>query len=373
MEPSKPIFTPEEIYENEQKRAALIKLLLSGEGILMAGAGCSASIYPNWEKFIELLCEASRQKKEDFPAFNPQTDDLLSFAENVKKCIGDELYYSLIFRTFREKEKTHERFHEVLCRLLVRNRLKGITTTNYDLVLENALVAVTRKRAFPIYINSSIEPARIFEFLLSLNGGLIPQRIFHIHGVCDQPDSIILSQLEYEEKYGFKQRKPPNTIFEAVREGTMNENEFSDLLNSYGFIWTRHYKILWSLFATRRLIFLGFSLTDPYFNKMLEFVSKDLHTYGYEQHFFVLRISSLEEKERAKTRAKELKESYGIETILFEENKSNKGLENFIFEIERAVSDKVTLIKEDEIIQSKGGLEGDEELTKRLIQLSKRL
>lgn len=365
---NEPIFTPEEINENEQKKAALNKLLLSGDGILMLGSGCSATIYPTWDELMKLLSEDCCRKDKKFLSASQSGEDPLVFVDKVKKFLGDNHYYNLIFRIFKEKQKTHEKYHEALCNLLNKNKIKGITTTNYDLVLENALVSVRGKSTQPIYIDSDIEQARIFEFFLSLNNGDVPIGIFHIHGVHDKKGSIILSRSEYEEKYGFKVKRLPEDIYNSVKHGKMSEVEFADLLNDYGMKWTLHYKILWSLFATRRLIFLGFSFNDPYFNKMLEFVSKDLHTNGYEQHFLILRISKQEEKENAKTRATELKESYGIETIFFEDNENKKGLENFIFEMEKTVNNQDVPAKEDKIMPPEGDFGGNEELTKNLIQ-----
>jgi hypothetical protein len=369
--PPEPIFSPEEIKVNELKKRKLLDLLASGDGILMAGAGCTATIYPDWLGFVELLNNEAVGRNEDFIAFDPGKEDFLTFADRVKDCIGPDLYYNLIYRSFRQKEKTHEKFHESLCRLLCEKKLKGITTTNYDPVFENALVAVTGKAAEPIWIDSNIEQARIFEFLVSLNGGPVPKRIFHIHGVCHQKDSIVLSESEYRSKYGFKLRQPPATIFEAIQLNGMTQQQFLDALNDYGLVWTIHRKILWSLFATRRLIFIGFSLNDPYFNKMLEFVSKDLHTYDYEMHFLVLRVSSYQEKDRAYAKAKQLKQQFGIETILFEENESNTGLENFVFELEGAVIGE-TVPEETKVAHSDGQpTEDSEELTKQLIEISK--
>jgi hypothetical protein len=68
--PSDGIFSHKEIKENIEKKEKLYKLLLSGEGILMAGAGCTASIYPDWEGFINLLYQEALQVKSDFQAFN---------------------------------------------------------------------------------------------------------------------------------------------------------------------------------------------------------------------------------------------------------------------------------------------------------------
>jgi hypothetical protein len=290
----------------------------------------------------------------------------------VKSCVGADPYYNLIFRSFKEKEQTHEKFHESLCRLLHNKKLRGITTTNYDPVFEFALNAVTKEQVKSICIDSNMEQARIFEFLMSLNDVNSRKGILHIHGYCDQKDSIILSKSEYESKYGFKLLQPASTIFDSIQRNEMDEAQFSGLLKDYGLVWTTHRKIMWSLFATRRLIFIGFSLSDPYFNKMLEFVSNDLHTYGYDMHFLILRIKTVEEKDRAKIKATQLKEKFGIETIFYEEDESNTGLENFVFEMEKEMNFDGGAEQIAEAIVLKHEQEDDEILTQKLINESKK-
>lgn len=341
----------------------------------MAGAGCSGSIYADWQGFINLLQEEAIKAENTFKPIDESVEDFLDFADRVKSQIGSELYYNLIFRSFKEKEKTHEKFHESLCRLLQKKKLKGITTTNYDFVLEYAMNAITKEQITPICIDNNMEQARVFEFLMSLNNAGKLKGILHIHGHINSKDSIILSKTEYEAKYGFKLLQPPNTIFEAIQRNEMDEAQFAGLLKDYGLVWTTHRKIMWSLFATRRLIFIGFSLNDYYFNKMLEFVSNDLHTYGYDMHFLVLRIKTVEEKEHAKAKATLMKEKFGIETIFYEENESNTGLENFIFEIEKQMNfdDPLQLGIKTEPQKEEDKKEDDDEVfTQKLIEESKK-
>jgi hypothetical protein len=369
---NQPIFNAAEIKENDLKKQKLLTLLKSGEGILMAGAGCTATIYPDWLSFINLLQEEALQADAAFERFDGHHENFLDFADRVKEKIGANPYYNLIFRSFKEKPTRHEKFHESLCRLLHNRKLKGITTTNYDPVFESAHTAVTGKPVSTITIEPGLEQARILEFLMSLNDHSSEKGILHLHGYCDRKESIILSKTEYEAKYGFRLKQPVKTIFEAIIANEIDEYQFAELLKDYGMVWTTHRKLMWSLFATRRLIFIGFSLSDPYFNKMLEFVSNDLHTFGYEMHFLILRVTTIEDKERAMARAKRLKEKFGIETVMYEENDSDTGLENFVFEMEKSTI--AGPIPEETIAEATPMIveESDEELTRKLINESKR-
>lgn len=312
----------------------------AGEAVLMAGAGCSASLYPDWLSLIHLMHSEALQLEPAFAPFNKEFHNYLSYADELKRCLGQDRFYNVIFQCFKPKNsdaKRFEKFHQVLCRFLVDGKLRGITTTNYDYIFEDALTSVTGRNESAVRIDNGIARAKIFEFLFSLNKGGVPKRILHLHGVYDEPNSIILSGSEYEEKYGFKLTQSATTFYQKTRE-EISEAEFSALLIEFGLNWTQHRKILWSLFATRRLIFMGFSLSDPYFNQMLTSVSQDLHTYSYDNHYLVLRMMKDADKEKAFARAQTLKKNYGIETVFFEDDERGEGLSNFVFDLESSLN-----------------------------------
>ena len=81
--------------------------------------------------------------------------------------------------------------------------------------------------------------------------------------------------------------------------------------------WTLHRKLLWAVLATRRVVFVGFSLDDPYFEKMLEIVSKDLWRWDKSIHFAIMSISP-ESVQDLKEKAERFKREYGIDTIFYE-------------------------------------------------------
>ena len=354
----------------------MVALLQAGEAILMAGAGSSAKLYPDWLNLIHVLCEEALQFDPAFPAFNSESDNYLTYADKLKECMGADRFYNVVYQCFKPKnpgEKRYERFHQVLCRFLEEGKLKGITTTNYDPVFEDALNSITFRNEGSVRIDKTIAPAKIFEFLFSLNKGEVPKRILHLHGVYDERESIILSGSEYQEKYGFKLGKPASTLYQKLQAG-VTEAEFNSLLSEFGMTWTQHRKILWSLFATRRLIFMGFSLSDPYFNQMLESVSKDLHTYGYDNHFLILRIKGKKEKERAFERGRILKRDYGIETVFFEDDDNGEGLSNFVLELDDRLNGKKGEPVNTEKSETSADIptkKGNVDLNQRLINLSR--
>lgn len=354
--------TEKQHLENERRKNDLIDFIGSGQAILMAGAGCSAPIYPAWPDFIKLLQEKALERDSDF---NEDPKDFLPFADKVKECLGSKKYYSLIFSTFKPTNPPHFPYHEQLCKL----PFKGITTTNYDLILESALNKVAPGVGLSLHFEGSTETT-IHEFLMSLNAHKATTRkVAHLHGIYDIEASIVLSETEYEHKYGFKVKQPEESLFEKIADG-MSKEEFQQALLSYGYEWPLRRKLLWSLLATRRIVFIGFGMGDPYFRKMLEEIKTDLSTYYTESHYLVLRIT---EKDKAETIdfAKMLKTEYGIQTIFYlDEENDYSGLAKFIGQIDDIISPakpSVNRIKEDEKIITTGNIN----LTDKLMAIAK--
>ena len=322
------IFTPEERDENEERKRELIELVASGEATLMVGAGSSARVgYVTWDGLLEKLEDRASECDDDFEKDEEKrVRKPLEYAEDIKAYIRDKTgdigrYYALLEELFEPKTTTHDEFH----RLLVDLPFRGILTTNYDTVLEEALLGkkIEAERegrqirpidVMPLVIGPNT-PRLIHEFLLARNNDPhIPQRIAHLHGLHRYPESIILSSEDYVENYGLRVKKNG--------EDQGNEDR-----------WTFHRKLLWAVLATRRVVFVGFSMEDPYFNKMLDIVGTDLWVWNKSIHFAIMGISAENTKE-SKDKAKWLKNRYGVDTVFYEvfEN-SHQRLEDLFVEI----------------------------------------
>ena len=263
------------------------------------------------------------------PDFNEDSEDFLPFADKVKECLGPERYYSVLYETFKPKDVKHKLHHQQLCKL----PFKAITTTNYDLVLESALNSISQSVDLTLFFEGSTATF-IHDFLMSLNIRNNPERkVVHLHGIYRVNDSIVLSASEYQNKYGFKINRPEESLYDKVRDG-MSKDEFQDSLLSYGYEWPLGRKLLWALLATRRVVFVGFGMSDPYFRKMLEEIKSDLSTFNTESHFLVLRITEKDKAERISF-ALRLKRDYGIQTVFYFDNEGDySGLPKFIEELD---------------------------------------
>jgi len=361
-----PIFNAEELDQNNLLREKLVSFIKSEEAILMAGAGCSGSIYPPWFAFVKLLKEEALKVDPDF---NEDEKNFLAFADKVKQCIGDDRYYAFISRTFSPKEKTHEQFHEILCKMPFR----AFTTTNYDLVLESALIRIKFHPDYALVFEGTAK-SEINNFLLSLNDrNAHPKKVAHLHGKYNIEKSIVLSESEYSKKYGFSIFQNESTLFEKIQTGNISKEEFDVLIRQYGYEWPIGRKLIWSLMATRRLVFIGFSFSDPYFLRMLEYLNEDLATYDSETHFMVVRITK-KNMIQSKNFAQQLKQTYGIITVFYEEeDEKYSALADFILNLGQEVMD----IEDAQPVVKKAEMagavtEGSQEVTDELMELAKK-
>lgn len=362
-----PILSPGELNDNQKRKSKLISLINSKDSILMAGAGCSGAIYPPWGEFVRLL--DGYVKRHD-PEFSEDSRNFLNFADKAKESLGDGRYYSFIYQQFKPKKgQLYNDIHSILCRL----PFKAITTTNYDVLLESALIAITKNPDSSLCFEGE-NKVKIYEFLASLNpNSAITRRVIHLHGKFDINNSIILGGKEYALKYGFTITTPTESLFEQIQQGNIDKEKFQDLLLSYGYEWPIRRKLLWTLLATRRIVFFGFSMSDPYFIKMLEFVKEYLSTYEADTHYVVLRITQ-ESKKRSFDFAQRLKNNYGIETVFFEDNNKFEGLEKFVQELGNEILGSGSkMIPENVVEDTKISSDGNQDLTNELFELTKKL
>ena len=337
------IFTTEE-NENTKRKEELTKLVASGEAVLIVGAGSSRRVdYPDWPELLEKLEDLASKWDDDFKRNSERRETApLAYAEEIKSHIRDKTgnldrYYGLLYELFQPKPPAFDDLHKMLVLLPFR----GILTTNYDTVLKEALLekkryAEAKEEKTPLIDEDPLvigqdPPRLIHEFLLARNNdSQIPQRIAHLHGVYRNPDRIILSSNDYIEAYGLR-----------VSQGDHHQgNEDS---------WTLHRKLLWAVLATRRVVFVGFSMEDPYFNKMLETVSDDLWGWDKSIHFAIMSISP-ESAEDSKDKATILKSEYGVDTVFYEVfDNLHQGLEDIVTEIAKSCGVEIQpTIDEDE-------------------------
>lgn len=338
------IFTP----EDEERKRELIELVASGEAVLIAGSGSSARVdYVTWDGLLKRLEDLADQYGCDFEKDEEKrVKKPLEYAEDIKSHIkqmtGDlREYHALLYQLFELRNFSPDQFQ--FHKTLVTLPFKGILTTNYDVVLEQA-IKVTRQlsayeKSFTINRNTA---GQVHRFFLAMNNpDELP--VAHLHGIYDDPTKIILSNEDYVEAYDRSAvvKETPRLINylgslivpSFLRFSFFNSHIENQVQRSTE--WTLHRKLLWSVLATRRVVFIGFGMKDPYFKKMLETVAKDLWRGNKPVHFAIRGVSSKKcEVSKAKKEAEKLKQDCGVETLFYKDtNGKHEGLVDIVNEI----------------------------------------
>ncbi len=327
------------MWEDQSERIEeLIFLLKEKKSVLMAGAGSSQCAgYPSWKGLIKNL----RNEFHEDLDINFDEDELDIVADEIKNHAESEgrlkEYYNYIEDTFQPSE-THCEIHENLLQL----DFCAVVTTNYDEVLEHAIGGMLSQE----YGYTPCRPKDlcsdryypIIKYLRSISPLKKPNSVLHLHGHYLNPDKIILTHDDYVSRYG-------KVIKESI-ESAEGEERLAVKV-PLGEI---HTKVIWSLLTSYNFVFVGFSMADPFFLKILEIANFDFD-YPTSMHHAIMPFSTDEDKERASI----LLEPRGVKPIFYyvPENSSDHSLlENLIHELvskleETGESEEGTVIEEE--------------------------
>jgi hypothetical protein len=310
--------------DDRKVKEELIALLKTKCAILMVGSGSSSKIgYPRWDQLLAKL------KKQFHPEYQDPdvTSDFLEYAQMVKNKATDDKrekeYYQVLLETFRPFPPPNEKYTQ-FHKSLVNLGFCGIVTTNYDKTLEIASQAAfsnpTRCHNCEPLDLCEDKSYSIFPFLRLLNLNNDHSSILHLHGFYQNPDTMILTSEDYRTKYGLLDK----------------DNEDKPIRKPLD---TIHRKVIWGLLSFHPLLFVGFSLTDPFFIDMLKTVQSDFELQGATIHFAIMGYSSEEDKLRISNKLKPL----GISPVFYkiiikpDGNQDHNGLDDLIFEFENSL------------------------------------
>jgi len=237
---------------NEAVLEHLYKLLESGEGIGLVGAGASAGLWLLWNDFLLKFIEFSKKngKIEDDEAeyfIKEASNTPLETAQQIRNKIGEPLYFEFLYNTFKDIEcpQTGAAFtltHKYLMQLPIRNYL----TLNYDAGLTNARAALYPNATTSYFFWDQEQIDRIRE-----KGN--KRQVLHCHGRYDRSESIILTLDDYRKAY--------------------NNRAFVRLLDS--------------IFTFDKLLIFGFGMNDPYIKQLFNNISADFRKSPLKHIAFV--------------------------------------------------------------------------------------
>jgi len=264
----------------------LIKAIKSNIVFAFIGAGSSKKLgYPLWEELIGILEETVKTKGTsiDLQLYKNNRDhekDPLWYVEILKSCLDESEFYLVINERFKPKRNNWKPFHQKLMQIPFRHYI----TTNYDTVLEHASYSLSQSIESFCWNDREI----LRKFFQNLNDprSQDTRYIFHIHGIYDKKDSIILTERDYMRLY-----------FEEELAG----------------------KILWSIISSFKILFIGFSMSDL---DLLSIFRKARWEFGRgaPRHFAIVEENNVEARI---TKRIYLRDKYGIDPIFFSRQDEN--------------------------------------------------
>lgn len=292
------------LLSNAQNHAALQELLqIPRYATLLVGAGSSRFVgFPGWPQLLESL-RAGVIGETAFPLGLDLLDQAnFIFGEASRATDSIErlrTYHRIIRETFRPRaEGNHHQMH----RHLVALPFAGIMTTNYDEVLESAvLVNRVRRDQDPtcLTIDCCTDPPPLTqEFIRSLSLPNPTPSVLHLHGLWKHPERCVLTRENFLDRYFVRKMVGDPQPFPPDKDLT----------------WTPALRVLYHLLLSRPFVAVGFSLSDPVFVYLLELIRKDFDLALGEHANFAILPQPKEEDEKDTT---ELLVSLGVRPVYY--------------------------------------------------------
>ena len=266
-----------EIETNRIALAELSKAITNKVVFAFVGGGCSNKLhYPTWPELIKKIeSEVKGRHAVDLQLYKNSdrcTKDYLWYAEILKGYLIEQEFYELMDKEFKPKANMDSLYHQKLITIPFRNYI----TTNYDVILEHA----SYRLAVQLEQFCWRDEDTLKKFFQELNDANSPRSIFHIHGIYNRSDSIVLTEKDYLGLY------------------------FEQELVS---------KVLWSIVSTFRMCFLGFSMDDL---DLLSIFRKSRWDFGRgkPRHFTLFREDRLEARISLRVY---MRDKYGIDPIFY--------------------------------------------------------
>lgn len=307
-------------YDNHAVREELIAVLRRGRSVLLAGAGSSKLVgYPLWNEMLDQL-----QAGLTTPVL--PDGDLLVRAARIKAVYEREGrledYRRRIESLFGPVPGPPHQFH----RDLVSLGFCGITTTNYDPVLEVALRAESESYQCDELDLCDDRIYNVSKFLRGLSEGEDRRWILHLHGYYRNPSKIVLTWEDYIGRYGLPSltreseevRELDDRLKELVNAGHLSDRSLKTYEGlrsqvSEPALDTIHRKVIWCLLAMHPVVFVGFSMSDPFLMPLLDLVRRDFDLLSETPHYAILSYTEPRDMDIVAERFRQ----YGVRSVFY--------------------------------------------------------
>lgn len=256
---------------------------------IYVGAGMSMGAgLPSWKNLLNELIDILQKKGiavsriDEMRALAEFPSKYLMLAEELRDLIQNDLE-KLIRDRFEDKSKTPTSAHDVL----VKIKSKFIITTNYDTLIEKALVKNFNNYFPTIY---TYKDASSINYSLWNNDHFV----LKAHGDAKTPKEIVLTERDYR-----------NIIY--AQSG--------------------YQSILHAIFSTNSILFVGVSLNDPELLLLLGYIHNIFHG-GSPTHYALVSQENV-----TVTEIERWRKDFNIEIIKYDPREGHIELQNFLQKI----------------------------------------
>lgn len=281
--------------------------------VFFVGAGLSQPLFPSWGTLLkEFISQANEIglgfDKDELLGYVEKGEKYLDIAETCVNVMGQTRYRDLMEKTF-DKEFSESEVPEAYKALMALSP-KTIITTNYDRIPD-----IEGKGKYRVSTNKNAPEASRY---LAEN----KNSVFKMHGDIIDQSSIVLTMSDYQE--------------------IINNNKSTrNLLNS--------------LLSTKILIFVGFSLSDPHIDAILDNI-KAINNGLPLSHYVLLNESS-------KFRISSFEKKYGVKVISYTPSNNNHPE---VVELLRALNHEAVSISEEIVTAQTINIDSYEKLIKHV-------
>lgn len=321
MEPQR-ILTAEQAKAQAQVLESLSEVIRSGEAVLLVGSGCSMPMFPSWGELVQELAAVAAQcvpggftlpdrlKSDELEALQ-YIRDAMAKNQNGHHCL--DRYEQRLIRLFEMNDRQPTTLHE----LLVALPFRGYLTTNYERLIERALDQARGPYEESRWIDvQTASPYFIGKAVRAMAYPAAPDRVIHLHGVNDRPEGMVLTTDDYRRAYEI----PGTGNAETTSSVTRYRPPYARVL-------------LAALMMTRRVVFVGFGLRDPFLMRVLQAVTEHSWEWNEPIHYAIMPIEETDAQTRWE-QAEHLRATYGIEVLFYEvHNHDHRGLTETFEEI----------------------------------------
>ena len=299
------ILTAEQAEAQAHVLDSVTEVIGSGESVLLVGSGCSRPMFPAWGQLVEDLAGLAAQCIPDgFTLPERLLDDEVEALQYIREAMaghqqGDrclDRFEQYLIRTFEMKNHQPTRLHE----LLVGLPFRGYLTTNYERLVERALDQARGPRGDGRSLDlQAAAPYYVAKAIRAMADAALAELVIHLHGMNEHPESMVLTTDDYHRAYGI-----PRGRSVAEVPATRNRRPYAKVLLS-------------ALMLTRRVIFVGFGMRDPFLMRVLQAVTE--HSWEWEEpiHYAIMPIEEKDAQSRWEE-AQRLRSKYGVEVLFYE-------------------------------------------------------